>query len=169
MPIWKITDEGPSKVPETKLEQEKLLEEKLEDWIAKDPSLLGESLMIIDRQVRIVDVGDRLDILALDPQGNAVIVELKRGELTDPVDMQALRYTGYISEWEFEDFENQARKYLGKSADPDFNFNEEYEKFCAGEGIDEPPDLNPDQRLIIVGSEVRENSAMSPCGCGTTA
>jgi hypothetical protein len=34
MPLWKITDKGPSKVKETKFKQEKLLEEHLEDWIA---------------------------------------------------------------------------------------------------------------------------------------
>src|SRR5215210_6119605 len=101
MPIWKITDQGPIRIPETKLKQEKLLEEKLEDWVVRDPSLLGEPLMIIGRQVIIPDVKDRLDILALDPQGNAVIVELKRGELSNPVDMQALRYASYISKWQF--------------------------------------------------------------------
>jgi hypothetical protein len=36
MPLWKITDKGPSKVKETKFKEEKLLEEHLEDWIAKD-------------------------------------------------------------------------------------------------------------------------------------
>jgi hypothetical protein len=156
MPIWKITPRGPVKVSETKLKQEKLLEENLEDWIISDPSLLGEPLLIIGRQVVIPDVKDRLDILALDPQGNAIIVELKRDKLKDPVDMQALRYASYISKWRFEDFENQARAYFGKVGDLDFNFNELYEQFCAKAGIDEVPDLNSDQRLIVVGSEVKD-------------
>ncbi len=156
MPIWKITPKGPVRVSETKLEQEKLLEENLEDWVVSDPSLLGEPLLIVGRQVIIPDVKDRLDILALDPQGKAVVVELKRGRLTDPVDMQAIRYASYISKWRFEDFENQARVYLGKTGDPNFNFNELYEEFCARAGIDAVPDLNSDQRLIIVGSEVRD-------------
>jgi hypothetical protein len=156
MPMWKITPKGPVKVSETKLKQEKLLEENLEDWVVTDPSLLGEPLLIIGRQVMIPEVKDRLDILALDPQGNAVVVELKRGKLRDPVDMQALRYASYISKWGFENFENQARAYLGKAGDPDFNFNELYEQFCVDAGIDEVPDLNSDQRLIVVGSEVKD-------------
>ena len=41
MGLWKITDKGPSKVAETRLKEEKLLEEHLEDWIASDPSILG--------------------------------------------------------------------------------------------------------------------------------
>jgi hypothetical protein len=156
MPIWKITTDGPVKVSQTKLKQEKLLEEKLEDWVIADSSLLGEPLLIIGRQVLIPDVRDRLDILALDPQGNAVVIELKRGKLKDPVDMQALRYASYISKWRFEEFENQARAYLQKVKDPDFNFNEWYEQFCNDAGIDEVPDLNSDQRLIVVGSEVKD-------------
>ncbi|MHC1604158.1 MAG: hypothetical protein ACXQTK_05635 [Candidatus Syntropharchaeales archaeon] len=154
--IWKICPEGPVKVAETKFAEEKLLEENLEAWVIADPALLGEPLLIIGRQVLIPDVKDRLDILALDPQGNTVIIELKRGKLKDPVDMQALRYASYISKWRFEDFENQARAFLGKVGDLDFNFNELYEEFCIETGIDEVPDINVDQRLIVVGSEVRE-------------
>jgi hypothetical protein len=55
MPIWKITPEGPIRVSETKLTQEKLLEEKLEDWITTNPTLLGEPLLVIGRQVIIPD------------------------------------------------------------------------------------------------------------------
>lgn len=156
MPIWKITPDGPVKVAETKLKQEKLLEEHLEDWIVADPALLGEPLLVIGRQVMIPDVKDRLDILALDPEGNAVIIELKRGQVKDPVDMQALRYASYIAKWRFEDFEAQARSYLGQSGNSEFNFNELFEQFCISAGVDEVPDLNSDQRLVIVGAEVRD-------------
>lgn len=155
MPIWKITSNGPVEVSETKLKHEKLLEKNLEDWVVKDPALLGEPLLIIGRQVIIPDVNDRLDLLALDPQGNSVVIELKRGKLKDPVDMQALRYASYISKWTFEDFENHTRAFLGKVADPEFNLNDTYEQFCAEAGIDEVPDINADQRIIVVGAEIK--------------
>ena len=156
MPLWKITDKGPSKVKETKFKQEKLLEEHLEDWIAADPSILGEPLLVFGRQEIIPDTKDRLDLLAVDPHGSIVVIELKRGQLKDPVDMQSLRYASYVSKWRFEDFENVARNYFGKVADAEFNFNEMFESFCAESGIDDLPDLNQDQRIIIVGSAVRE-------------
>lgn len=143
-------------MPETKFKQEKLLEEHLEDWICSDGTILGEPLFIISRQVLIPDTKDRLDLLALDPQGNAVIIELKRGRLKDPVDMQALRYASYVSKWKFTDFENVARNYFQKTGDPEFNFNALYEEFCGNAGLDEIPDMNSDQRVIIVGSSVRE-------------
>lgn len=155
MGMWKITNEGPEPVAETKLRRENLLEENLEDWIIKQPQLLGEPLWIIGRQVMIPDVKDRLDLLALDPAGNTVIIELKRGKLKDPVDMQALRYASYISRWTRDDLEREARNFLGRMAG-EFNFNEEYEEFCAEADVDDVPDMNEDQRIIIVGSEVRD-------------
>jgi hypothetical protein len=156
MPLWKITDKGPSKVKETKFKQEKLLEEHLEDWIAADPTILGEPLLIFGRQVIIPDTKDRLDLLAIDPHGSIAVIELKRGHLKDPVDMQSLRYASYVSKWRFEDFENVARNHFGKVGDAEFNFNDMFESFCSDSGIDDIPDLNQDQRIIIVGSAVRE-------------
>lgn len=155
MPIWKIAEDGPKKLQETKPRQEELLESNLEDWIVKDTSILGEPLLIIGRQVMVPDVKDKIDLLGLDLQGNAVVIELKRGKLKDPVDIQALRYASYISKWRFEEFENEARSFLGK-AGGEFNFNELFEQFCEEAGVDEVPDVNSDQRIILVGSEVKD-------------
>lgn len=155
MPIWRVTDEGPKRVARSSLRKERLLEEKLEGWIAADPSILGENLLLVGRQVTVPEVNDRLDLLALDAQGNAVVIEVKRGQLKDPVDMQALRYASYIAKWGFEDFERVAKAYCD-GGDGDFNFNRLYEEFCSEAGIDEPPDINTDQRIIIIGSEVRD-------------
>lgn len=153
MPIWKITDKGPKRITETQPEKENILESHLEDWIEKDVSILGEPLLIIGRQVVIEDVKDRLDLLALDPQGNAVIIELKRGKLNDPVNMQGAKYASYLSSWKFEDFEKQANLYYqGKD---DFNFLELYEVFCQESGSEEVPDINQDQRIILLGAETK--------------
>ena len=156
MPLWKITGKGPSKVKETNFKEEKLLEEHFEDWIVKDCSILGEPLLVFGRQVTIPDTKDRLDRLAIDPKGSITVIELKRGQLKDPVDMQSLRYASYVSKWKFEDFENAARNYFGKVDDAEFNFNELFESFCSDAGQDDIPDINRDQRIIIVGSAVRE-------------
>ena len=156
MPLWKITEKGPSKVKETKFKQEKLLEEHLEDWIARDSSIVGEPLLVFGRQVIIPDTKDRLDLIALDPHGSITVIELKRGQLKDPVDVQSLRYASYVSKWRFQDFENVARNYFGKVGDIDFNFNELFESFCSESGVDDIPDINAEQRIIIVGSSVRE-------------
>lgn len=156
MPLWKITNTGPQKVNQTKFKKEKILEKELENWIVNDPSILNESLLLIGRQIIIPDVKDRLDLLALDQQGNAVIIELKRGSVKDPVDIQALRYASYISKWKFEDFEHTAKNFLGETENHDFNFNSIFESFCDEVGVMEAPDINEEQRIIIVGSDVRD-------------
>ena len=156
MAMWKITDKGPVKVSETSLERENILEEQLEDWIVANPDILGESLLIIGRQVLIPDTKDKLDILAIDVQGHAVIVELKRGQLKAPVDIQALRYASYIAKWEFQNFESQAWSFLGKTGDPEFNFKDYLESFYEDAGVEKPSGLNQDQRIFIVGAAVRD-------------
>ena len=60
MSIWKITDDGPSAILETKPVKERVLEQHIEDWIEKEPQMLGEPLLIIGRQVTIPDVRDRI-------------------------------------------------------------------------------------------------------------
>ena len=81
---------------------------------------------------------------------------MKRGKLKDPVDIQALRYASYIAKWRFEDFEEQARAYLTNEGAGEFNFNSVYEQFCTEAGADEAPDINADERIILVGSEVQD-------------
>lgn len=154
--LYKIKGKKLTKIHETKFKHEGKLEEDLEDWVENNPSILGEDLLIIGRQVWIPGVKDKIDLLALDTNGNTVIIELKRGRLKDPVDIQSLRYASYISRWEFVDLETQAKKYFLEKGEEDFNFNEKYEDFCSSAGLDEVPDLPSDQRMIIVGSKVKE-------------
>ena len=156
MPIWKTTETGLEPISETTLAQQEYLEGHLEDWIVANPDFLEEPLLIIGRQVLIPGVNDRIDILALDPEGNAVIIELKRGQLTDPVDMQALRYASYVSRWSATDFEDHARNYRDQAVKSEYSLSDEFAHFCAEEGIEDIPDLNADQRIILVGSTIRD-------------
>ena len=50
----------------------------LQEWIAKEPSSLGEDLLIIQKEFDgFSDTRERLDLLALDKLGNLVIIENK--------------------------------------------------------------------------------------------
>lgn len=153
--LWKIQGKGLNKLEDTTFEKESLLEENLENWIEANPSFLGEELLIIGRQVDIPDVNDTLDLLALDTKGNAVIIELKRGQLKDPVEMQGLKYASYISRWDYDDFERQAQEYYkDKPKEEEFDFNGLFEDFCKKVDTGEIPEINSDQRIILVGSGI---------------
>jgi Holliday junction resolvase-like predicted endonuclease len=70
------------------------IEEQLEGWIESDPGLLEAGLIIVGRQVR-TEAGP-LDLLAIDPQGRWVVIELKRGTIYRDTLTQALDYAACI-------------------------------------------------------------------------
>lgn len=70
----------------------------LQEWIAKNPSSLGEELLIIQKEFDgFNDTNERLDLLALDKQGNLVIIENKRDTSGRDVTWQAIKYASYCS------------------------------------------------------------------------
>src|SRR5690606_27951557 len=70
----------------------------LEKWIEKNPELLREELLIITNEYDKFDkTKERLELLALDREGNVVVIELKRDDSGKNVDLQALKYAAYCS------------------------------------------------------------------------
>jgi len=156
MPEWKIADRRKRYKAETRITQENVLEDNLDEKIVADPQILGEPFLLIGRQIFIPDTNNKLDFLALDPRGNSVIIELKRKNQEDASDIHALRFANYISKWSSEDFEKQARTFYGKDSDAAFNFNALFESFCEDSGAEKIPDINKDQRLVITGSDIND-------------
>ncbi|MGI9279912.1 MAG: DUF4268 domain-containing protein [Endozoicomonas sp.] len=72
--------------------------EHLQEWIAKEPSALGEDLLIIQKEFNGFDeTRERLDLLALDKKGNLVVIENKLDDSGRDVVWQALKYASYCS------------------------------------------------------------------------
>ncbi|MBT4733116.1 DUF4268 domain-containing protein [Candidatus Woesearchaeota archaeon] len=70
----------------------------LQEWIAKNPESLNEELLIIQKEFSgFDDTNERLDLLALDKDGNLVIIENKLDDSGRDVVWQALKYTSYCS------------------------------------------------------------------------
>lgn len=88
--LWHITDTGPTRLLSTELGAER----DLEDWIERDPALLERGLVIVGRQIRLE--GGPLDLLALDPQGRWVLIEIKRERLRREVIAQAIDYASCL-------------------------------------------------------------------------
>ena len=73
--------------------------EHLQEWIAKEPSVFGEELLIIQKEFSgFSDTQERLDLLALDKQGSLVIIENKLDDSGRDVTWQALKYASYCSQ-----------------------------------------------------------------------
>lgn len=83
----------------------KLSETQLEDAICQDPSLLGEELLVLGRQLAdFAEDAKRLDVLALDKEGEVVLVEMKVDEDYAFTDLQAIGYAGAYSQQDDEFF-----------------------------------------------------------------
>ena len=53
----------------------------IQEWIAANPGILGEELLIIGKEFSGFDrTNERLDLLAVDVDGRLVVIELKRDD-----------------------------------------------------------------------------------------
>ena len=70
----------------------------IQEWIAANPSILGDDLLIVAKEFSDFDkTKERLDLLAVDRSGKLVIIELKRDDSGSNVHMQAIKYASYLS------------------------------------------------------------------------
>jgi hypothetical protein len=73
-------------------------ERDLEALIVNHPELLGEELLVLGSQLaEFAEDRDRLDVLAVDRDGELVLVELKVDDAFRVTDLQALAYAGAYS------------------------------------------------------------------------
>jgi len=103
--IWRVTDDGPIRVESSNVG----LEERLEAWIINDPHLLQAGLIIVGKQIDLGQPG-RLDLLALDQQGQWVVVEIKRGTVYRDTIAQALDYASALASMPFPDLVERVRQ-----------------------------------------------------------
>lgn len=70
----------------------------LQEWLANMPEALGEELLVIQKEFDgFDDTRERLDLLALDKDGNLVIIENKLDDTGRDVVWQTLKYASYCS------------------------------------------------------------------------
>jgi hypothetical protein len=104
--LWRIKDAAPSRLSISSVG----LEQHLEAWIERDPSLLEHGLTIVGRQLR-TEAGP-LDLLAIDPQGRWVLIEIKRDRLRREVLAQAIDYASCLHGLDSETLRRHCDAYL---------------------------------------------------------
>jgi hypothetical protein len=144
MQLWRIEGDKPERLPSAKLN----LEARLERWICQDLSLVGEDLLLLGNQV-VTEYGHAIDVLALDREGNLVILELKRGRTPRDVVAQVLDYASWAHSLEDKDIEHITETYREKPLEGLFK-----ERFKT----ELPQPLNEKQRLVIVATELDAQS-----------
>lgn len=128
----------------------------LQEWIAKNPSCLGEDLLVIQKEFAgFDDTKERLDLLALDKEGNIVVIENKLDDTGKDVVWQALKYVSYCSSLTVQDIEQIFTSYL-----LDNNISEKAEDllsdFFDNEDYAERVNIGYSQRTILVAGDYRK-------------
>jgi hypothetical protein len=72
-------------------------EKDLENALQEDPSILGNTLLILGRQVG-TDHGKIIDLLAIDQEGSVHVLELKKGQTPRDAVAQLLDYGSWVNE-----------------------------------------------------------------------
>ncbi|MYD92714.1 MAG: DUF91 domain-containing protein [Chloroflexi bacterium] len=107
------------------------LEQHLEDWIAKDVTLIGEGYTLVGRQVSIHD--GRLDLLAIDSQDRWIVIEIKPGRLDSGALGQALYYAASLARLDGEELYEKLEERLS-DFDEKEALSERVKQQLAGEG-----------------------------------
>jgi hypothetical protein len=141
--LWKIKDGSELvHVPSRTLD----LEERLEEWVARDPSILDPELLIVGRQVE-TEHGGYIDLLCLNRAADVVIVELKKGQTPREVTAQALDYASWVGDLSSADLIEIANRYLGANGPLETAFRRRF-------GSELPDAVNENHGILIVASSI---------------
>jgi uncharacterized protein YeaO (DUF488 family) len=143
--IWKVGDKpvplGTSRLPS---------EQKLEEMIVNDLSILSSEWMLIGRQ-EPTNHGGRLDLLAIAPDGSLVLVEIKREKTPREIVAQAIDYASWVEELTSDKIAEIYQRFSKGS-----NLDEAFQKRFGTE-LDEET-LNQSHQIVLVASQLDDAS-----------
>lgn len=150
--IWRM-GEKPERVDFSAIETEK----RLEDVLTRDLAILDPNLLLIGRQVPTA-YGKFIDLMAIDREGNLVVIELKKDKTPREVVAQVLDYGSWVRLLDEDDipsiFEAYTRKYSPEHAGTSLD-----QAFCEKFGVEEMPEsLNEAHKLLVVAAQLDDST-----------
>ncbi|SHJ63632.1 Protein of unknown function DUF91 [Malonomonas rubra DSM 5091] len=139
--VWKVASE-PQPLREVSLESEAFLEK----MIVADPNILSPHWLLIGQQVR-TDYGGIIDLLAVNQDGQLIVVELKRNQTPREVVAQALDYASWVKNLTSDEIAHIYDRFSGGGALDDafqLKFNQT---------LDEEQ-LNGSHQIVVVASSL---------------
>ena len=138
----------------------------LQEWLANHPQALtqddGDELLIIQKEFDgFDDTRERLDLLAIDKQGNLVIIENKLDDSGRDVVWQALKYASYCANLKKQQVVEIFQRYLDEQARQEGKESESAQsvllEFLGAEDL-QSVQINTlkSQRLILVAAKYRK-------------
>lgn len=116
----------------------------IQEWVAANPEILGEDLLIIGKEFSGFDRTDeRLDLLAVDADGDLIVIELKRDDTGADAHWQAIKYASYLQRASADDIIRMLAEYSETSED------DATSRLLQHLNADDLNALNNDQRIIL--------------------
>lgn len=133
------------------------LEDRLEQFLDTDISIAAPNWMIVGRQV-YTDYGNYIDLLAIDRDGNLVVIELKRNKTPREVVAQLLDYASWVKDLADDEIASIFDSYLKK-------FHKDKESLSLDQAfrdhfkVSEMPDeINETHQLVVVASQLDDST-----------
>lgn len=144
MKLWQVLGKDLQEIKREALDDE----QRLEDWVIKDPSILGIDVLLIGRQVTTT-TGGRIDLLAIDSEANLEVLELKRNKTPREIVAQALDYASWVNDLSYEQIEAITKDFTGKPL---------AQAFSDHFGFPIPQTVNSTHSMVILASELDDSS-----------
>ncbi len=146
--VWRI-DNGVNDVQFRPLD----LEQRLEDILESRIDIASPNWMVIGRQVR-TDFDKFIDLLAIDRDGNLVILELKRDKTYRDIVAQVLDYGSWAKDQDAQRISDIYQAYVSERRPADVVESLD-QAFCRHFEVSEmPEELNESHTLVIVASSL---------------
>ena len=116
----------------------------IQEWIAANPGILGDDLLIISKEFSGFDrTAERLDLLAVDKAARLVVIELKRDDTGADAHWQAIKYASYLNRVDANNIIGMFTTYA------EIEEEEAKNRLTRHIGSDDLNALNNDQRIIL--------------------
>jgi len=154
MPLYEMTTDAFRPLNKASFADLKVRErDDLQRLLRTQINVLGDDLYVITEEFGDWDDSRRrIDLLAIDPQANLVVIELKRTNDGGHMELQAIRYASMVSAMTFERAEQIHSAFLNRINEP---AEEARTRMLSFLGWDEPDEeaFAPDVRIVLVSED----------------
>lgn len=154
MPLYEMTSDTFRPITQASFTDLKVRERgDLQRLLRTQIEVLGDDLYVLTEEFGDwEDSRRRIDLLAMDPLANLVVIELKRTNDGGHMDLQSIRYASMVSAMTFERAAQIHAEFLNRIGEPAAGAQERMLAFLGWEEPDEER-FAPDVRIVLVSED----------------